>query len=153
MLKLFAVILVGKATAFSVGSTIASPRTRASTPVAFELASVGSGIWDVSTQLASIIPNGVDYQDTGNAFWESASAGDLPFVLLVGVGFPTAVTLVFYKDNLLSIFDDPASDPDEPVPPGWKKQPSESRPGKYSYLNIKTKERFDRLPNGAWGDA
>ena len=107
----------------------------------------------VSLRSASILPNGVDYADTGNGFWDRASAdaaGDLSSVFFLAVGFPTAITLFVYKDNVLSIFDDPASDPDEIVPPGWKKVPSESRPGKLSYLNTKTRERYDRLPNGAW---
>jgi hypothetical protein len=35
------------------------------------------------------------------------------------------------------------------LPPGWKKVPSQSRPGQFSYLNTKTKERYDRLPSSA----
>ena len=33
------------------------------------------------------------------------------------------------------------------VPKGWKKVPSQSRPGQFSYENIKTGQRFDRLPS------
>jgi hypothetical protein len=36
--------------------------------------------------------------------------------------------------------------PKDGLPPGWKKVPSQSRPGQFSYLNTKTKKRYDRLP-------
>lgn len=104
---------------------------------------------------ASLIPGGVDYQDTGSGFWDRASdgaAGDLTAVFLLAIGFPTALTLFVYKDNVADIFYDAASDPDEEVPPGWSKVPSQSRPGKFSYLNSKTRERYDRLPRGAWDE-
>jgi len=39
------------------------------------------------------------------------------------------------------------------VPRGWKKVPSESRPGQFSYLNLKTGQKYDRLPkSGAFYD-
>ena len=34
----------------------------------------------------------------------------------------------------------------EQIPKGWKKVPSNSRPGKFSYLNTKTNQRYDSLP-------
>ena len=36
--------------------------------------------------------------------------------------------------------------PKEKLPPGWKKVKSRSRPGKFSYENVKTGQRYDRLP-------
>ena len=35
------------------------------------------------------------------------------------------------------------------VPKGWKKVPSSSRPGEFSYLQISTGKKFDRLPQSA----
>jgi len=37
---------------------------------------------------------------------------------------------------------------DKGVPKGWKKVPSTSRPGEFSYLNTATGKRYDRLPMG-----
>merc|ERR1719163_2564266 len=34
----------------------------------------------------------------------------------------------------------------ETLPKGWKKVPSNSRPGKFSYLNTSTGKRYDRIP-------
>jgi len=34
----------------------------------------------------------------------------------------------------------------ENLPKGWKKVPSNSRPGQFSYLEIKTGKRYDRAP-------
>jgi len=100
--------------------------------------------------LASIIPGGVDYDNTGSGFWDRAGSGagaDIAYVAAVGLGFPTLVTAVIYKDNILSIFEPP---PEVEPPPGWRKVESRSRPGKFSYEEIKTKERYDRIPNWAW---
>lgn len=84
-----------------------------------------------------------------SAFSESASgqAGDLNFVLLLAVIFPTVVTAAFFKDSIADLFGPP---PPEEIPKGWRKEPSQSRPGKFSYVEIKTKERYDRLPNRAF---
>jgi len=39
------------------------------------------------------------------------------------------------------------------VPRGWKKVASESRPGQFSYLNLKTGQKYDKLPtSGAFYD-
>ena len=38
------------------------------------------------------------------------------------------------------------------VPKGWRKVPSRSRPGEFSFENMKTKERFDKLPMGSFFD-
>lgn len=38
------------------------------------------------------------------------------------------------------------------IPKGWKKVPSQSRPGEFSYLNVKTGKRYDRLPTGSFYD-
>ena len=109
----------------------------------------------VSNLLAGSLDE-VSFLDTNpyggkGAFSQSATgqAGDLNLVLLVGVGFPTLITGVFYKDNIASIFEPP---PEVEPPKGWKKVPSQSRPGKFSYLNQKTGERYDRIPNSAWKD-
>jgi len=40
----------------------------------------------------------------------------------------------------------------EALPKGWKKVKSQSRPGEFSYLNMKTGQRFDKLPRSAGGD-
>lgn len=40
----------------------------------------------------------------------------------------------------------------EAVPKGWRKVPSNSRPGQFSYENIKTKKRYDRIPSGQFYD-
>jgi len=43
----------------------------------------------------------------------------------------------------------------EQLPPGWKKVPSRSRPGEFSYENIKTGQVYNRIPNqgrGGGGD-
>jgi len=133
--------------------SVLSATARSGMPVAMMPDELSQGIFSASVQIANIIPGGVGYGNTGSGFWDRAgggAAGDLTQIGLLAVGFPLAVTAVFYKDNILSIFDDPTSDPDEPVPPGWKKEPSQSRPGKFAYVNTKTRERFDRLPRGSW---
>lgn len=38
------------------------------------------------------------------------------------------------------------------LPKGWKKVPSQSRPGEFSYLNTETGKRYDRLPVGNFYD-
>ena len=78
---------------------------------------------------------------------QTGEAGDLNIVVLLGVVFPTALTFYFYWDNILDIFAPP---PEVEPPKGWRKVDSRSRPGKFSYENIKTKERYDRIPNWAW---
>merc|ERR1719258_805594 len=40
----------------------------------------------------------------------------------------------------------------EQLPKGWRKVPSRSRPGEFSFENIKTRERFDKLPVGSFYD-
>lgn len=40
----------------------------------------------------------------------------------------------------------------EQLPRGWKKVPSSSRPGEFSYLNTRTGQRYDRLPTGGFYD-
>jgi len=39
----------------------------------------------------------------------------------------------------------------EKLPKGWKKVKSQSRPGEFSYLNTKTGQRYDRIPNNLAG--
>ena len=77
---------------------------------------------------------------------QSAESGDLNILLVLTVIFPTLVTAYFFKDSINLFFNPPP----EEIPQGWRKIPSQSRPGKFSYENIKTKERFDRLPNSAF---
>ena len=77
---------------------------------------------------------------------QSAESGDANIILLLTVLFPTVVTAYFFKDSISMFFNPPP----EEVPQGWRKIPSQSRPGKFSYENIKTKERYDRLPNSAF---
>ena len=77
---------------------------------------------------------------------QSAEAGDFNIILVLTVIFPTLVTAYFFKDSINLFFNPPP----EEIPAGWRKIPSQSRPGKFSYENIKTKERFDRLPNSAF---
>jgi hypothetical protein len=76
----------------------------------------------------------------------SGEAGDLNGVLFLSVIFPTVVTLYFFKDGVVEFFNPPP----EELPPGWRKVPSQSRPGRSSYENIKTGQRYDRLPNSAF---
>ena len=75
-----------------------------------------------------------------------AARHDLNYVVLLAVIFPTIVTAFFFKDSIAEAFGPP---PPEEIPAGWRKENSQSRPGKFSYVNIKTKERYDRLPNWA----
>ena len=77
---------------------------------------------------------------------QSAEAGDFNIILVLTVIFPTLVTAYFFKDSINLFFNPPP----EEIPAGWRKIPSQSRPGKFSYENIKTRERFDRLPNSAF---
>merc|ERR1719311_564591 len=37
----------------------------------------------------------------------------------------------------------------EKLPRGWKKVPSESRPGKFSYLDTRSGQRYDKPPGSA----
>lgn len=37
-------------------------------------------------------------------------------------------------------------------PEGWKKVPSQSRPGQFSYLNVQTGQRYDKLPGAGLFD-
>lgn len=37
------------------------------------------------------------------------------------------------------------------LPSGWKRVPSNSRPGQFSYLEVKTGKRYDKLPPSAGG--
>ena len=76
----------------------------------------------------------------------TGQSGDLNFVVLLAVIFPTVVTLGFFKDGVIDFFNPPP----EEIPPGWRKVPSQSRPGRSSYENIKTGQRYDRLPNSAF---
>jgi len=85
-----------------------------------------------------------------SAFSETASAqnGDLNGVIALAVIFPTVVTLAFFKDNILDAFaPDPYSE--DELPPGWRKVPSKSRPGQFSFEQTTTKDRYDRLPPAA----
>ena len=75
---------------------------------------------------------------------ETGESGQLNLIALIAVGFPTAVTLFYYKDN---IFGPPI---EYPPPPGWKKVESRSRPGQFSYKELKTGQVYDRLPNWAF---
>tara|TARA_B110001452_G_C15160951_1_gene403846 strand:- start:589 stop:1095 length:507 start_codon:yes stop_codon:yes gene_type:complete len=97
--------------------------------------------------LAALPGLGEGYGGT-SAFSQSASGqtGDLNYVVLLAVLFPTIVTAFFFKDSIAEAFGPP---PPEEIPAGWRKENSQSRPGKFSYVNIKTKERYDRLPNWA----
>ena len=38
------------------------------------------------------------------------------------------------------------------VPKGWKKVPSASRPGEFSYLNVATGKKYNKLPQAAFFD-
>ena len=86
----------------------------------------------------------------GNAFSQSATgeAGDLNQIIALSVIFPTVVTAAFFKDSILESFEPDPYSPANP-PPGWKEVPSASRPGKTSWLNTATKERYDVLPPAA----
>ena len=105
-------------------------------------------IISTTSALASIIPGGVDYDNTGNGFWDRASdgaAGDISQVGFLAVLFPLAICLVFYKDNFMELIN-----PTPPLPPpGWKEVPSRSRPGKFSWKSP-TGEIYDKIPYDAY---
>jgi len=122
---------------------------RAAAPKLFDTGIVTHAVDAASTLLSAEI-FGLDTNPYGGVSsfsqTETGSSGDLNLVLLVGVIFPTVLTAIVYRDNIAAVFEPP---PEVEPPPGWKKVPSESRPGKFSYLNVKTKERYDRIPNSA----
>ena len=100
------------------------------------------------TDLLAALPGLGEGYGGKSAFSQSQSGqtGDLNVVVLLSVVFPTVVTAYFFKDGIADFFNPPP----EVIPPGWRKEPSQSRKGKFSYVNIKTKERYDRLPNWAF---
>ena len=99
-------------------------------------------------ELLAVLPGLGEGYGGQSSFSQTATgqSGDLNFVVLLAVIFPTVVTLGFFKDSVIAIFNPPP----EEIPPGWRKVPSQSRPGKFSYENIKTGQRYDRLPNSAF---
>ena len=58
----------------------------------------------------------------------------------------------FSPEEIEEALADQATEQDgpAPLPSGWEERPSQSRPGKSSYENIKTGQRYDRLPNSAF---
>jgi len=157
--------LVGLSSAFTIAPTGSSvrplthssvrstpPRAALDPNVASDLWSsttdmLTSDLWSSTTDMLAALPSLPGYGGS-NAFSESASAqgSGLSKVGALAVGFPTILCVVVYKDNILSIFEPP---PEPVCPPGWRKVESRSRPGKFSYENSKTGERYDRLPNWA----
>ena len=99
-------------------------------------------------ELLAVLPGLGEGYGGQSSFSQTATgqSGDLNFVVLLAVIFPTVVTLGFFKDGVIDFFNPPP----EEIPPGWRKVPSQSRPGKFSYENIKTGQRYDRLPNSAF---
>ena len=99
-------------------------------------------------ELLAVLPGLGEGYGGQSSFSQTATgqSGDLNFVVLLAVIFPTVVTLGFFKDSVIAIFNPPP----EEIPPGWRKVPSQSRPGKSSYENIKTGQRYDRLPDSAF---
>jgi len=129
------------------GRLFARSSARSTPPMAALDTSFASDFLSSTTDMLAALPSLPGYGGT-NTFSESASAKGtgLFSVGALAVGFPTILCIVVYKDNILSIFEPP---PEPVVPPGWRKVESRSRPGKFSYENTKTKERYDRLPNWA----
>ena len=99
-------------------------------------------------ELLAVLPGLGEGYGGQSSFSQTATgqSGDLNFVVLLAVIFPTVVTLGFFKDGVIDFFNPPP----EEIPPGWRKVPSQSRPGRSSYENIKTGQRYDRLPNSAF---
>ena len=79
---------------------------------------------------------------------DSAQTGDLNQVVALSIVFPTLVTALFFKDSILDAFTPDPYNEDQ-LPPGWRKVPSTSRPGQFSYEQTATKERYDKLPPAA----
>jgi len=137
----------GTASAFSTASSrplVRSSRIRAGRPLAL----APDAVTDL---LAGIIP-GIEGYGGVSAFSQNAapSAGsDMSQVFALAIGFPLVLCAVVYKDNIASIFEPP---PEVEPPRGWQKVESRSRPGKFSYENMKTGERYDRIPNSAWNE-
>jgi hypothetical protein len=125
---------------------------RHASPVALDLPALHGAADTLGTaNLLAAQIFGLDTNPYGgtSTFSQSASgeAGDLNLVLLIGVLFPTVLTAVVYRENIAEIFAEP---PEVEPPKGWRKVPSRSRPGKFSYENIKTKEVYSRLPPSAF---
>lgn len=102
------------------------------------------------TFLLSALPGLGEGYGGVSAFSQSASGenGEINNVVAIGVLFPTLVTAAFFKDNILEAFE-PDMYSESNLPPGWKQVPSQSRPGKFSFLNTATKDRYDKLPPAA----
>ena len=79
---------------------------------------------------------------------DTGANGDLNLIVAVGVLFPTLVTVAFFKDNIADAFA-PDIYSEDNLPPGWRKVPSQSRPGQFSFENSATRERYDKLPQAA----
>ena len=95
-----------------------------------------------ATNLLAALPGLGEGYGGKSAFWENASSsasGDLTQIGFLAVIFPVALTAFLYK---------PEPDPynEDELPPGWRKVPSQSRPGQFSFEQTSTKERYDRLP-------
>ena len=76
---------------------------------------------------------------SASAFTAPSCAGSRPLAL---ARHPEVVAQFFGKKSNAA----------DAVPKGWRKVPSRSRPGEFSFENIKTKERFDKLPMGSFFD-
>ena len=126
-------------------SAAAAARSVVTATAPHELASSAT-----ASLLLAVIPGLGEGYGGKSAFSQTASGqdGDLNVILLLAVIFPTVVTAYFFRDGIVEFFNPPP----EEIPPGWRKEPSQSRPGKFSYVNIKTRERYDRLPNSAFID-
>ena len=76
---------------------------------------------------------------SASAFTAPSFAGSRP---LAPARHPEVVAQLFGKKTAAA----------DALPKGWRKVPSRSRPGEFSYENIKTKQVYDKLPVGAFYD-
>ena len=76
---------------------------------------------------------------SASAFTAPSCAGSRP---LAPARHPEVVAQLFGKKTAAA----------DALPKGWRKVPSRSRPGEFSYENIKTKQVYDKLPVGAFYD-
>ena len=112
MTSVFSFVVAGAA-AFSAPTLSARPlavSARARPVVALDMSpladmsplhSIDSSTWHMAAQVFGLDTN--PYGGVG-AFsqTDSGASGDLNFVLLLGLGFPTAVTVYIYRDNIFA---------------------------------------------------
>jgi len=147
--KLVLLSFVDASASFALGAAARpSLRSRAAAPPQLSAAGIGglSTLQQTTFAVADTVFRNI--VERGDTTYVDTTVGGIDGTLVIfflAVGFPTALILFVYKDYK-------PTPPVEEIPKGWQKVPSASRPGKFSYLNTRTKERYDRLPREAWKD-